>query len=84
MASHLLFRLVGSLKYYAQALAWDLLLLCCSEALGLVGGLIRALAPIVGGKGGGRPDFANGGGVDASQLDTLITSAADAWREIVG
>ena len=49
-----------------------------------VGQLIRALAPIVGGKGGGRPDFANGGGVDASQLDTLISSAADAWREIVG
>ena len=48
-----------------------------------VGQLIRALAPIVGGKGGGRPDFANGGGVDASQLDHLIESAADAWRDIV-
>ena len=48
-----------------------------------VGQLIRALAPIVGGKGGGRPDFANGGGVDASQLDTLISSAAETWRDIV-
>jgi alanyl-tRNA synthetase len=48
-----------------------------------VGQLIRALAPLVGGKGGGRPDFANGGGVDASQLDHLIASAADAWRNIV-
>lgn len=48
-----------------------------------VGQLIRAVAPIVGGKGGGRPDFANGGGVDASQLDALIAGAADAWRSVI-
>jgi alanyl-tRNA synthetase len=48
-----------------------------------VGQLIRAVAPIVGGKGGGRPDFANGGGVDATQLDALIAGATEAWRGVV-
>jgi alanyl-tRNA synthetase len=33
------------------------------------GDLIRELAQIVGGKGGGRPDFAQAGGRDASRLD---------------
>ncbi len=33
------------------------------------GALISELAGIVGGKGGGRPDFAQAGGKDASKLD---------------
>jgi alanyl-tRNA synthetase len=33
------------------------------------GDLIREVAGIVGGKGGGRPDFAQAGGRDASRLD---------------
>ena len=33
------------------------------------GDLIREVARIVGGKGGGRPDFAQAGGRDASRLD---------------
>jgi alanyl-tRNA synthetase len=33
------------------------------------GDLMREIASIVGGKGGGRPDFAQGGGEDASRLD---------------
>jgi alanyl-tRNA synthetase len=33
------------------------------------GALIREVAAIVGGKGGGRPDFAQAGGRDASKLD---------------
>jgi alanyl-tRNA synthetase len=33
------------------------------------GDLIREIATIVGGKGGGRPDFAQAGGNDASKLD---------------
>jgi len=33
------------------------------------GALMRELAKLVGGKGGGRPDFAQGGGGDASRLD---------------
>jgi alanyl-tRNA synthetase len=38
------------------------------------GKIIQAIAPLVGGKGGGRPEFARGAGKDASKL-------ADALRE---
>lgn len=48
------------------------------------GKLIGALSPLVGGKGGGRPDFANGGGVDASGIDAVISGAQEAWRAIIG
>jgi alanyl-tRNA synthetase len=43
------------------------------------GALVKLLAPIVGGGGGGRPDFAEAGGKDASQIDALLAKA----REIV-
>ncbi|MEW6302137.1 MAG: alanine--tRNA ligase, partial [Verrucomicrobiota bacterium] len=36
------------------------------------GKIIQAIAPIVGGKGGGRPDNARGGGKDASKLDEAL------------
>jgi alanyl-tRNA synthetase len=36
------------------------------------GDLIREVAGIVGGKGGGRPDFAQAGGNDASRLDAAF------------
>jgi len=36
------------------------------------GDLIREVAQIVGGKGGGRPDFAQAGGSDASRLDAAF------------
>jgi alanyl-tRNA synthetase len=39
------------------------------------GKLIQTLAPLVGGKGGGRPDNARGGGKDASQLDAALARA---------
>nr|MDQ3068823.1 DHHA1 domain-containing protein [Acidobacteriota bacterium] len=41
------------------------------------GNLAKALAPIVGGKGGGRPDFAEAGGKDASAIDALLAKAAE-------
>jgi alanyl-tRNA synthetase len=40
----------------------------------LAGNLIRALVPMIDGKGGGRPDVAEGGGKDASRLPALIAS----------
>ena len=40
------------------------------------GKIIQAIAPIVGGKGGGKPDFARGGGKDASKLDEALGKAA--------
>ncbi|MCX6968497.1 MAG: alanine--tRNA ligase-related protein, partial [Verrucomicrobia bacterium] len=39
------------------------------------GKIIQTLAPIVGGKGGGRPDFARGAGKDAAQLDAALGKA---------
>ena len=39
------------------------------------GKLIQAIAPIVGGKGGGRPDGARGGGKDAARLDEALATA---------
>jgi alanyl-tRNA synthetase len=33
------------------------------------GDLVREVASVVGGKGGGRPDFAQAGGRDASKLE---------------
>jgi alanyl-tRNA synthetase len=39
------------------------------------GKIIQQIAPIVGGKGGGRPDNARGGGKDASKLDEALSKA---------
>jgi alanyl-tRNA synthetase len=36
------------------------------------GDLVREISAVVGGKGGGRPDFAQGGGPDAAKLDAAI------------
>ncbi|MFJ2715312.1 DHHA1 domain-containing protein, partial [Pseudomonas sp. NPDC087346] len=36
------------------------------------GGLMKQAAAAVGGKGGGRPDMAQGGGVDAGALDGAL------------
>lgn len=39
------------------------------------GKIIQAIAPIVGGKGGGRPDNARGGGRDVSKLNEALSKA---------
>ena len=39
------------------------------------GKIIQTVAPIVGGKGGGKPDNARGGGKDASKLDEALAKA---------
>jgi alanyl-tRNA synthetase len=39
------------------------------------GKIIQQIAPIVGGKGGGKPDNARGGGKDAAKLDEALTKA---------
>lgn len=41
------------------------------------GKLISAIAPLVGGKGGGRPDGARGGGRDASALPAALAKAKE-------
>ena len=41
------------------------------------GNLIKALAPIVSGRGGGKPDMAMAGGSDASKIQDLLDAVAD-------
>jgi len=41
------------------------------------GRVVKELAPIVGGGGGGRPDFAEAGGKDPSKIDELLQRAPD-------
>lgn len=48
------------------------------------GQLLRAILPRFGGGGGGRPDFAQGGGVDGEQLGELIAAARKAAIEGLG
>ncbi len=48
------------------------------------GELVRRLAKIIGGGGGGRPDLAEAGGRDPERLDEALQSAAAAVAEIAG
>ena len=41
------------------------------------GHLVSVLAPMVGGKGGGKADMAQGGGSDASALDAALAAVPD-------
>jgi alanyl-tRNA synthetase len=43
------------------------------------GKIIQAIAPIVGGKGGGKPDNARGGGKEAGKLDEALTKVKGLW-----
>jgi alanyl-tRNA synthetase len=44
------------------------------------GSLVKELAPIVGGGGGGRPDFAEAGGKDPAKIDELLNAAPAVLR----
>jgi alanyl-tRNA synthetase len=48
------------------------------------GQLVKALAPIIGGGGGGRPDFAQAGGKDASRITELLAAAQKQVTELLG
>jgi alanyl-tRNA synthetase len=41
------------------------------------GNLIKPLAEIIGGRGGGRPDMAQAGGKEAGQIDNLLAAAPE-------
>ena len=60
-------------------------LLVCSVSKGLTnrfraGDIVKAAAALVGGSGGGRPDFAQAGGTDPSRLSEAVTKV----YELVG
>ena len=49
------------------------------------GNLIKELAPIVGGRGGGRPDFAQAGGRQIDRIDSIVPESRTAvGRMLVG
>lgn len=48
------------------------------------GNLVREVAKVAGGGGGGRPDFAQAGGKDADKLSDALAMAATALREQIG
>jgi alanyl-tRNA synthetase len=45
------------------------------------GSLVKELAPIVGGGGGGRPEFAEAGGKDPGRIDELLLAAPAALKK---
>jgi alanyl-tRNA synthetase len=47
------------------------------------GQLVKTLAPIVGGGGGGRPDFAQAGGKDAGKITELLATAQKEVRRLL-
>ncbi|MFN7914607.1 MAG: alanine--tRNA ligase [Vicinamibacterales bacterium] len=47
------------------------------------GAVVKALAPIVGGGGGGRPDFAEAGGKLPEKIDEMLAAAPDALKALL-
>jgi alanyl-tRNA synthetase len=47
------------------------------------GKLVKQLAPIVGGGGGGRPDFAQAGGKQPEKLDELLAASRQAIESML-
>jgi alanyl-tRNA synthetase len=47
------------------------------------GKIVGQIAKLVGGSGGGRPDMAEAGGKDVTQLDAALKSAPDVVKELV-
>lgn len=48
------------------------------------GDLVRTLTPLLGGKGGGKADVAQGGGADASRLDEALALVASEVGRVAG
>ena len=48
------------------------------------GQLVKELAPMVGGGGGGRPDFAEAGGKDPAQIDAMLAAAPGVVKRLLG
>jgi alanyl-tRNA synthetase len=48
------------------------------------GQIVKEIAPIVGGGGGGRPDFADAGGKDSGRIDEMLAAAREAISRALG
>ena len=47
------------------------------------GQIVKEIAPIVGGGGGGRPDFAEAGGKQPEKIDEMLKASEDVIRKLV-
>ena len=48
------------------------------------GKIVQEIAPIVGGRGGGKPDMAEGGGTDASKLNDALEASYKSVEQMLG
>src|SRR5262245_35419571 len=48
------------------------------------GQIVKEIAPIVGGGGGGRPDFAEAGGKQPEKIDEMLAAAESVVKKLVG
>jgi alanyl-tRNA synthetase len=48
------------------------------------GKIVKQIAPIVGGGGGGRPDFAEAGGRNVGKIDEMLAASEKVVREMIG
>jgi alanyl-tRNA synthetase len=48
------------------------------------GNVVKTIAPLVGGGGGGRPDFAEAGGKDPEKIETMLTESRRVIGEMLG
>jgi alanyl-tRNA synthetase len=48
------------------------------------GRIVQEIAPIVGGRGGGKPDMAEGGGTDASKLNDALQASYGVVEQMLG
>ena len=65
----------------------SLLAVCGKEAVARgvkAGDIIKSIAPIVGGKGGGKPDSAMGGGSDKSKVSDALAAVKPFVEQVVG
>ena len=64
-----------------------LLAVCGKDAVARgvkAGDIIKSIAPIVGGKGGGKPDSAMGGGSDKSKVAEALAAVKPFVEQVVG
>ena len=48
------------------------------------GQIVKEIAPIVGGGGGGRPDFAEAGGKQPEKIDEMLAASATVLARLLG
>jgi alanyl-tRNA synthetase len=48
------------------------------------GQVVKQLAPIIGGGGGGRPDFAEAGGKDPAKIAEMLNAARGVITKLLG